>query len=100
MIGSCLSNTPVFGNYNYFNNPAYAGSVSGFIGSIILNPFETRKVQEQLFKRNIKIKQPLFSALNYMVLRETLSNAIIKTTSKIRGYKFRIFLMYNKRSFK
>ena len=80
MIGSCLSNTLIFGNFNYFNNyfnnPVYAGAATGFIGSIILNPFETRKVQEQLFERNIKIKQPLFSALNYMVLRETLSNAI------------------------
>lgn len=70
MIGSCLSNTLNFGNFNYFNNyfnnPVYAGAATGFIGSIILNPFE----------KNIKIKQPLFSALNYMVLRETLSNAI------------------------
>lgn len=80
LVGSCLSNTLIFGNFGHFNNwlnnPVYAGAFAGFIGAFILNPFETKKIQEQLFKKNIKIKQPLFSGLNYMVLREIISNGI------------------------
>lgn len=85
LVGSCMNNTLVFGNYHHFhkyfeNSPyasTYAGAAAGFIGSFILNPFETRKVQYQVFSsKNIPQNLPIFSALNYMVTRETLSNAI------------------------
>lgn len=79
IIGSSLYNTIIFGNFNKINeninNTIISGSISGFIGSFILNPFETHKVNSQyLLSQKTKLKP--YIGLNYMLIRETLSNGI------------------------
>lgn len=79
LMGSSLYNTLVFGNFNninkHINNTVISGSISGFIGSFILNPFETYKVNSQyLLNKEQKLKP--YVGLKYMLLRETLSNGI------------------------
>jgi|SaaInlStandDraft_6_1057023.scaffolds.fasta_scaffold00220_13 solute carrier family 25 carnitine/acylcarnitine transporter 20/29 len=79
LIGASLYNTFIFGNFNklnkHINNPIISGSISGFIGSFILNPFETHKVNSQ-YLLSTKQKLKPYIGLNYMLMRETISNGI------------------------
>ena len=84
IIGSCLSNTLFFGNYDILykqtNNIALSGFITGFVGAIFLNPFEYRKVNNQSVLRtslsnpsNIK---SIYGGLEYTITRESIANAI------------------------
>ena len=84
IIGSCLSNTLFFGNYEILykntNNILLSGFITGFIGAIFLNPFEYRKVNEQNALRtkgsNYCNVKSLYGGLSYTIARESIANAV------------------------
>jgi solute carrier family 25 (mitochondrial carnitine/acylcarnitine transporter), member 20/29 len=79
IIQSCITNSLLFGNYNNLKkcgyNPVISGSISGFLTSFIINPFEVLKVRNQNIK-NVNYNLQYFSGLKFTILRETLASGI------------------------
>ena len=94
LISSVLGNVFLFGNYDniykYTGSTIISGSLSGFIGSFILNPFEARKVRHQSLTKNKHTRKvdSIFLGLKYTMARETVSNAFYFTTYDILHNKY------------
>ena len=77
-----MTNTLFFGNYHYLyektGNHFVSGYMTGIIGSIVLNPFEVRKVNEQSVSNNNN-KLGYMTGLKYTMLREGFANGIYFT---------------------
>ena len=79
IYSSCLSNAFTFGTYDIFSkktNPIYAAMLSGAISGIIITPFETLKIKEQLKQNNgfnIHMRGLMTKGLLWTVLRETIA---------------------------
>jgi len=78
LYSSLILNTIVFGNYNkinnYTNNNFLTGFFLGGIGSILINPFEIKKISSQVNYKSINFKY--YSGLKYTFLRESLGYGI------------------------
>jgi len=92
-ILNSFSTSLVFGSYDYFNkkynNKLYAGVLSGFINSILLTPFDYKKIQSQIhtsqkqphIQDNLKYKnnninnifKTYYSGFIYSLSRETIA---------------------------
>jgi solute carrier family 25 (mitochondrial carnitine/acylcarnitine transporter), member 20/29 len=78
LYSSLILNTIVFGNYYHINtiteNKFLSGFILGGIGSIFINPFEIKKIKNQVNYRNINYNS--FSGLRYTFLRESFGYGI------------------------
>jgi solute carrier family 25 carnitine/acylcarnitine transporter 20/29 len=100
LMSSVLGNVVLFGNYekiySYTNSSIISGSLSGLIGSVILNPFEARKVRHQSLTKdkNTRKVNSIFLGLKYTMARESVSNIFYFTTYDIlhNNYNVNAFL--------
>jgi hypothetical protein len=81
LYSSVISNIAFFGNYDllykYTNSTWISGAITGAIGSIVLNPFEIRKVRQQYVNQPGKLRgySSIYGGLSYTIYRESIANA-------------------------
>lgn len=81
MIASVASNIAFFGNYELLYQKTgstwIAGALTGAVGSVVLNPFEIRKVRQQYVNQPVALRghSSIYGGLSYTIARETVGNA-------------------------
>ena len=89
IMGSMISNTLLFGNYDMIEKNALYGILFGGVSGLLITPFEAKKISNQCNTKPLS----LFSGLKYTTLREMIGIPIyLKTYQSVRSFGVNEFI--------